>query len=166
MRRKRKIFVSVALLTGALAGVTAATAQSGGASDQATANYEAALTAAFSPGYWMGRFEERDESGKITDSDETPSCIGADEGSGFAGTMVNAIEMLKSAGTCTTTGGGLNSLNYKLVCSTASGQTIEYVSTGSFKPGKSAELTVAIGPSGSTRSMHVTMTRVSDTCPQ
>lgn len=166
MRTTKVILMAGAALVLGLLGGQGATAQADNAGDQASADYSAALEAAFGPGYWNGRFEERDEAGQVAVSDDTPSCIKPGEAGGFAAGITQALTTLRTLGTCTSTSGGAGSLNFTLSCKGANGGQIDYVSVGTYTPGKAADLHVSIGAPGKSRSMHVTTFKVSDTCPQ
>ena len=167
MLANKFVLMSAAALALGMAAAQGVSAQSGASdTDKAVQDYKAALDAAYMPGYWNGSFEELDASGKVIDSNTTPSCIAADDQQSFSSTMVEAVAMIRNTGNCTSTSGGPGSLNFSLTCKTANGDMLSFVSTGSYKPGVSSELRITIGMPGSESTMHVTSQKVSDNCPK
>jgi hypothetical protein len=157
-------------LAASLTALAFAGGQAGASPDdvaQAVAGYKAHLGAALSNGYWAGTFTEIDSSGQVVDTNDRPSCITDQDRGEFVGAMSGLTEVMQAMGSCTAAGGEEGTLDLDLTCGSDPARMLRFEARGAYRPG-SAEFSIAMGavegdPPKST--MHVTMRKLSDTCP-
>ncbi len=132
MTVSRTLLSALALGAFALVPAAAQAQQSKEAAKADIKTWGQAVGNAFSPGYWEGSMQELDGAGNVLSSEEKPDCIKLGEGSKLGTSLGEMFTMIVDMSDCTTTSGGVGSLNLKLECLAPGGKRMVLASDGTY----------------------------------
>lgn len=135
MNVSRSFLAALAFGSLALAPAAAQAQQSKEAAKADVANWGQSVTTAFTPGYWEGEMQELDANGQVISTDSKPDCIKAGESSKLGSSLGDMFTMMIDMADCTTTAGGLGSLNFKMECLAPGNKRMTFASAGTYSDG-------------------------------